>query len=144
MIVEEIKDSIRKALYKAQKEIIFHFEETKHTDFPSAILSLKDFKTEPSFAYGKQKCDFLFELSYMKSEDNKITELFGAQKMIASALLPAVDINNKKITLEDVAFGVVEKRLIMNFKLSFYIFEEDDSETMQTIDITIKEDKNAR
>lgn len=144
MLIQQIKDSVRNALFKADSSIIFHFEEIKHTGFPFAKLSLKDFKISPSSTYDRQKCNFTFELVYQKSADNKISELFSAQETIKNAMLPVISIGEKKITPDDVSFCVSEKKLIMNFSLNFYSYEEDTSDVMQTLDITIKENKNAR
>lgn len=105
---------------------------------------MKDFKISPSSTYDKQKCSFVFELVYQKSADNKISELFCAQETIKKAMLPVISIDEKKITPDDVSFYVSEKKLIMNFSLNFYSYEKDTSDVMQTLDITIKENKNAR
>lgn len=144
MIIDDIKNSVRKALFSADKNIIVHFEKIEHTDFPSAHLKVTNFKIEPNLAFEKQKNEIQFELTYMKSENNTVLELLESETMIAKALLPVIKVNNKKLTLDDVSFSLSEKKLVMNFRLSFYTFEKDESETMQTLDITIKEDKNAR
>ncbi|MCD8024527.1 MAG: hypothetical protein LUE64_03235 [Candidatus Gastranaerophilales bacterium] len=138
MIIDEIKTSISKAIYQADSSIVFHFEEIPHTGFPCAVLILKNFQITPSVLYDKQKCNFSFELVYMKSSDNKISELLDACETLKSALLPAVSVLDKKITLDDVEFLVSEKKLVMKFCMNFYMFENDESETMETLDITLK------
>ena len=72
----------------------------------------------------------------MKSKDNSINELIHAQKNISNALLPAIKIKNKKITLDEPVFYIKENKLIFNFKLNFYLFEQDTNETMQILDLT--------
>ncbi len=142
-ITETIKNSIRNALYNKDNNIIFHFEEIKHTGFPYAILTIKDFTIEPNLSQMKQLCDFNFELVYMKSPSNKTTELLDSVDFLKSALLPVIEIEGKKITVDTPRFSIKDDKLLMTFKLSFYIYEEDAGENMQILDITLKENKNA-
>ncbi len=144
MIIEDIKNSIKNIIYSIDNKIIFHFEEISHTGFPYAVFSLKDFKTQSFSAFNKQKLYFSFELIFQKSEDNKLAELFDMQEKISKALLPAIKILGKFIALDDVRFSVLNKQLVLNFDLNFYAFENNETnELMQTLDLTIKEDKNA-
>ena len=143
MIIEDIKNSVRNAFYRIDQTINFHFEEALRTDFPYVIFSIKDFKVERYNAYGRQKFDFLIELVYAKSKDNKILDLINAQEEISRALLPVIDILGKKITLDNVVFKTSNKQLIMTFNLSLYTYENENYETMQILDLTMKEDKNA-
>ena len=141
MIIEDIKDSIRNALHSADENIIFHFEEVKHTGFPYVILELKDFKVEPCAQYTKQKYEFMFEIVYMKSEQNKIIELLEAQNLLKEALLPVISVKGKKITPDEVNFSVENKKLVMKFKMILYVAQTDDTEQMQTLDISYKGEK---
>ena len=144
MIIEEIKNSVRDALYGMDNNIIFHFEKASHTGFPYAVFSLKNFKTEHFASYNKRHHYLSFELVYQKSKDNTLVELLNAEESISSALLPVINILGKKLTLDNVRFITNEKQLIMNFDLSLYTYENDnDYELMRTLDLTIKEDKNA-
>ncbi len=146
MIIEEIKNAVRNSLYKMDNDIIFHFEENKKTDFPYAIFSLKNFSVEHFEVYNKQKLNLSFELIYAKSPENKVIELVCAQEKISKALLPTIKILNKNITLDNVKFGVLGKQLVMTFDINIYTLDKDENdgfELMQTLDLTIKEDKNA-
>ncbi len=138
MIIEEIKNSIRKTIFNKDKDIIFHFEQVSHTGFPYAILRVKNFKIEPYNYQNKQKCSFSFEIVYQKSEDNSVTDLFNGQTLLNEALLPAISINNKNITLDNPVFTMEDKQLIMSFDITLYTLEDDTNEQMKTIDITIK------
>lgn len=139
MIIEEIKNSIRDALYKEDENIIFHFEEMKHTGFPYAVLSVENFYEEATSIFNRKKCDFSLKLVYMKSQENTKLELLEAQRMISEALLPVIKIKNKCITPDEVNFTFSDKKLVMSFCLSFYTSEIEEYEMMQNIDITIKE-----
>lgn len=143
MIIEEIKNSVRDVLYRMDNNIIFHFEEAKTTGFPYIIFKIRDFHSEHFLADNKQKFDFSFELVYAKSAENKIIELINAQEQIAHALLPTIKVLNKRLTLDNPRFSVVGRQLIMNFELSLYTYETEDVDIMQTLDLTMKEDKNA-
>lgn len=139
MIIEEIKNSIREIFYNTDSEINFYFESPAHLKLPYAILSLKDFSMLPSSIYDKQEYSLLFEITYQKSEENKPYELWEFQKELSKLLLPAIKVGDKRITLDEVKFLLSSKQLIMNFALNFYAFENDESEMMKTLDITIKE-----
>ena len=143
MIIEDIKNAVRNALYRMDETVNFHFEEALRTGFPYVIFSIKDFKVECYSFCGKQKFDFLIELVYAKSKDNKVLDLINAQEEISKALLPVIDILGKKITLDNVVFKTSNKQLIMTFNLSLYTYENENYETMQTLELTMKEDKNA-
>ena len=135
-IIDEIKISIKDELYNTDNNIIFHTDEIKHTGFPFFLLSLKELKILPAETVLKKNLELSFELLYMKSKDNSINELIHAQKNISNALLPAIKIKNKKITLDEPVFYIKENKLIFNFKLNFYLFEQDTNETMQILDLT--------
>ena len=137
MIIEEIKNAVRNAINKEDSDIIFHFEEIKHTGFPFVVFNIKNFNIASSNF--SKKCDFALEICYMKSSDNKISELLEGQEMLSKALLPALLINDKKVTLDDVIFSISDSKLLMNFNLEFYAFEKEEGELMETLDITIKE-----
>lgn len=143
MIIEDIKNSLRNALYNMDNTLIFHFEEAKTTDFPYAILNIKDFYLEYFSSGNKERHDYSFELVFAKSKENKIIDLINFQKQISDTLLPTIKVLNKKLTLDEVKFGINGKQLIMNFNLTFYTYETENEEIMQTLDLTIKEDKNA-
>ncbi len=138
MIIEEIKNSIKNAVYKADNSIKFHFEEVSHTEYPFVIFTVENFMIEPSLEFDRQRNDFDLKLVCMKSENNSNFELLSFQKTLSDALLPVIDILGRKITLDNVKFYVSDKKLVMEFKLSFYTFESDNAEIMETIDITIK------
>lgn len=139
MIVEEIKNSITSALLKADENLVLYFDKPLKTEFPYAILLLNDFKIEASAIYSKQKCLFDFSFIFQISKDNTPIELLDLQEKISNALLPAINISGKKITLDEVQFLISSKQLLMNFKLNFYKFEiNEENTTMQTLDITYK------
>ena len=135
-IIDEIKISIKDELYNTDNNIIFHTHEIKHTGFPFFLLALKELKILPAETVLKKNLELSFELLYMKSKDNSINELIHAQKNISNALLPAIKIKNKKITLDEPVLYIKENKLIFNFKLNFYLFEQDTNETMQILDLT--------
>lgn len=144
MIINNIKDSIRKSLNKMDENLIFHFDKILHTGFPYAYLKLNDLKIHPTANSYKNEYIFYFQLIFQKSEENKISELLEYQNLVSKAVLPVLSVNNKKITLDDVNFSISEKKLLMEFKMNFYVEETQDFETMQTLDITIKGGENAR
>ncbi len=145
MLIDEIKKSIKNAVAKVDNSIIFHFDEIKHTKFPFIFVDLKDFKIQAQDNLNKKFCKLIFELSGMKSADNKPNELFELQETLSCSLLPVIQISNKKISLDNVCFMVNHKTLIMTFELNFYIDKENmDYELMQELDFSIKENKNAR
>ena len=144
MIIEDIKNSVKKALYHMDNNIIFHYESVSHTGFPYAIFSLKNFEVEHFANNNKRKLNLSFELSYQKSKENTISELMSEEQKISDALLPVINILGKKISLDNVVFKTLDKQLVMNFNLNLYTYEIDDNyELMQTLDLTMKEDKNA-
>lgn len=145
MLIDEIKNSIKNAVAKVDNNIIFHFDEIKHTKFPFIFVDLKDFKIQAQDNLNKKFCKLIFELSGMKSPDNKPNELFELQETLSCSLLPVIQIKNKKISLDNACFMVNHKTLIMTFELNFYIDKETlDYELMQELDFSIKENKNAR
>jgi len=144
MIIDEIKNSVKEALYKMDNNINFHYEEASHTGFPYAIFSLKKFMVQHYATHDKQKLNLSFEIVYQKSKDNRLSELLAVQKNMANVLLPIIKVLGKKLSLDEVKFETAGKQLIMNFDLNFYTYEEDDEyELMQILDLTMKEDKNA-
>ena len=138
MIIEQIKNSIRNAIYKADKNINFHLEEVNKTDYPFAIFTVENFLIEPSNEFDRRKNYFDLKLVCMKSEDNTNLELMEFENLLSNALLPVIDILGRKVTLDNVKFHVQDKKLVMEFELSFYTFEQDNADTMENIDITIK------
>jgi len=144
MILNDIKESITKALYFADKKITVYFEKMETASFPFFCISVKDFRVEAGAVSIKTKYEFLIEIVSMKSPYNKPFELLEMQEILKSALVPCITVKNKKITLDDVVFKTVDKKLVMDFRISFYEIEDDTTETMQTLDITIKENNYAR
>lgn len=139
MITDDINTSIKNALYKTDKNIILHVDKIAHTGFPFYLLTLKELKITPLESVFKKKIELSYELLYMKSKDNSISELISAQKTISDVLLPVINIKNKKITPDETVFYIKNNKLFFNFKLNFYIFEEDNSsDTMQILDLTLK------
>lgn len=139
MIVEEIKNSIKNALFAADKNLVLYFERPLKTDFPYAILLLKDFKIEPANIFSKKHCFFEFEFIFQKSTDNKPFELLDLQEKISKVFSPSINILGRQITLENIQFLLVNKQLIMKFNLDFYLLEkETETEQMQTLDITLR------
>ncbi len=145
MLINDIKNSIKDAVVKVDNTIVFHFDEIKHTKFPFIFVCLKDFKIQSADNLNKRFCTLFFELSGMKSKENKPDELFELQEVLSKTLLPVIKFNNKKVSLDNANFMVSHKMLIMNFELNFYIDEQDTNyELMQELDFSIKENKNAR
>lgn len=144
MIIEEIKNSIRDAIFAVEKDITFHFENASHTEFPFCALAVKNYKIEPALFNQKQKQEFSLELVYQKSDDNEISELIDFQKKLQNALLPTIKVQDAKLTVDNPVFNIANKQLVMNFDLFFWTFEEDNDEKMKTLDITFKGGNNAR
>lgn len=144
MILDDIKNSITKALYKVNKEIAVYFDDMKNAAFPFCNICLADFRVEACASVLKTKYEFVFQIVSMKSRDNYVFELLEMEELLKKALFPCIKVKNKKITLEDVTFKISDKKLLMDFKMSFYEIEDDETELMQILDITMKENKNAR
>jgi hypothetical protein len=136
-IVIDIKNAIRGAIYSKDNEINFFFNEIKKVEYPYIFFYIPSFKLPCQINPNHwQKVDLMCVIEYAKSESNSATQLWTYADKLSEAY-SLFDFKDTKISAKNVEYKLVEGVLQMTFDLEFYLKQQDLTELMQELDLTL-------
>lgn len=137
-IVIDLKDAIRNAIYKEDDTINFNFNEIQVVEYPYIFFYIPSFKLEKAINKDYwRKLTLMCVVEYAKSETNNETELWSYMETMTKAF-DLFDFLDTKLSVENPEFKTVDGVLQMTFNLEFYVKEEDETELMEELNLTIK------
>ena len=136
-IVIDIKNAIRGAIYSKDNEINFFFNEIKKVEYPYVFFYIPSFKLPCQIDPNHwQKVNLMCVVEYAKSESNSATQLWTYADKLSEAY-SLFDFKDTKISAKNVEYKLVEGVLQMTFDLEFYLKQQDLTELMQELDLTL-------
>lgn len=141
-IIIDLKNAIRKAIYKKDKKINFYFNEILTAKFPYIFFYITSFRLDKALdkEYWR-KLTLLCVIEYAKSEDNSAAELWEYMDTL-SETYNLFEFADTKLSVNNPEFKMVDGVLQMTFDLEFYVRLQDETELMKYLDLTIKEGAN--
>lgn len=137
-IIIDLKDAIRNAIYKEDDTINFNFNEIQVVEYPYIFFYIPSFKLEKAINKDYwRKLTLMCVVEYAKSETNNETELWSYMETMTRAL-DLFDFLDTKLSIENPEFKTVDGVLQMTFNLEFYVKEEDETELMEELNLTLK------
>lgn len=137
-IIIDLKNAIRKAIYNKDKSINFFFNEILRTQYPYIFFYIPSFKLEKAIdAEYWRKLTLMCVIEYAEYENNTATELWEYADTLAETY-KLFDFADTKLRVENPEFKTVEGVLQMSFNLEFYVKQEDTTELMEYLDLTIR------
>lgn len=135
-IITDIKDSIRKAIYSLDKSINFSFEKIQRAEFPYVFFYIPSYKPEKTIDTQFTKITLLCAVEYEKERNSKPKDLWAYVDTLEKAF-GCFDFLNIKTRALQPEYKLVEDVLQMTFNLELYVKEEDITELMRELDLTI-------
>lgn len=136
-IVIDIKDSIRNAIFTKDANINFFFNEILKVEYPYVFFYIPSLKLDGNIDDNYwRKITLMCVVEYAQSEGNTTTMLWEYMDKLNEAY-SVFDFLNTKLSARNVDFKIVESVLQMTFDLEFYLKEEELTELMKEIDLTL-------
>lgn len=137
-IIIDLKNAIRKAIYDRDKSINFYFDEMLKTRFPYVFFYVPSYKLDSAICADYwRKLTLLCVIEYEKEEKSSSADLWSYADVLADTY-KLFDFADTKLRVENPEFKTVNGVLQMTFNLEFYVKEEDTTELMKYLDLTIR------
>lgn len=139
MIISDLKNAIRDAIYDKDNSINFNFNKIETVDFPYVFFYIPSYKLEaPVNEVYWRKVNLMCVLEYMEHEENSHSDLWGYAETLQSALYN-FEFLGTRISSKNNEFRLVDDVLQFTFDLEFYVKNDDLGDLMQELEFTIKE-----
>ena len=136
-IIIDIKNAIRKAIYKRDNTINFFFNEILKVQYPYVFFYIPSFRLEKSIDNYWRKVSLMCVIEYALKDGNSSTDLWQYADTLSEAYV-LFDFADTKLSARNTEFKIVDGALQMTFDLEFYIKAEDETELMQLLALQLK------
>ena len=138
-IIIDLKNAIRDSVYGIDNTINFNFNEIEVADFPYIFFYIPSYRLDKAIdSEYWRKLTLMCVLEYANSEDNNQTTLWNYADTLSS-MVKAIAFKGTVISGRNMEFKTVDGVLQLTFDLEFYVKVADETELMQELEFTIKE-----
>lgn len=137
-IIVELKNAIRKSIYTLDNSMNFNFEEIKRVQYPYVFFYIRNYKIiEPSDPTRWAQVTANCVLEYCKEADCDNADLWAYEDVFRNAT-KNFEFMDTKLYAQNPEFSLADGVLQMLFDLTFYVREQDETELMQELQLTMK------
>lgn len=137
-IIVELKNAIRKSIYTLDNSMNFNFEEIKRVQYPYVFFYIRNYKIiEPSDPTRWGQVTVNCVLEYCKEADCDNADLWAYEDVFRNAT-KNFEFMDTKLYAQNSEFSLADGVLQMLFDLTFYVREQDETELMQELQLTMK------
>jgi hypothetical protein len=137
-IIIDIKNAIRKAIYKKDNTINFFFNEILKVKYPYVFFYIPSFQLDKSInnEYWR-KINLMCVIEYALKDDNSSSDLWQYADTLSEAYA-LFDFADTKLSARNTEFKIVDGVLQMTFDLEFYVKAEEETELMELLALQLK------
>ena len=138
-IILDVKNAIRDNIHGIDADINFNFNEIQTADYPYIFFYIPSYRLDKAIdsAYWR-KLTLACVLEYANSEDNNQTTLWNYADTLSN-MVKAIHFKDTVLSGMNLEQRTVDGVLQLTFDLEFYVKEVDETELMQELEFTLKE-----
>jgi len=138
-IILDLKNAIRDNIHDIDADINFNFNEIQTADYPYIFFYIPSYRLDrPIDETQWSKLTLLCVLEYAKSEDNNNAELWEYADVLPK-MVRNFAFKDTKLNARNDELKLVDGVLQLTFDLEFYVREIDETELMEELEFTLKE-----
>ena len=138
-IILDLKNAIRDNIHDIDADINFNFNEIQTADYPYIFFYIPSYRLDrPIDETQWSKLTLTCVLEYAKSEDNNNAELWEYADVLPK-MVRNFAFKDTKLNARNDELKLVDGVLQLTFDLEFYVREIDETELMQELEFTLKE-----
>lgn len=138
-VITDLKNAIRDNIYGINANINFNFNEIETADYPYIFFYIPSYRLDKAIdSEYWRKLTLMCVLEYAESEFNNQSTLWGYADTL-SGMVKAIPFKDTVLRGRNLEIRSVDKVLQLTFDLEFYVKEIDETELMQELDFTYKE-----
>lgn len=138
-IIIDLKDAIRDNIHGIDADINFNFNEIEVADYPYIFFYIPSYRLDKAIdSEYWRKLTLMCVLEYANSEDNNQATLWSYADTL-SDMVKAIPFKDTKLSGRNLEQKTVDGVLQLTFDLEFYVKVADETELMQELEFTIKE-----
>ena len=138
-IILDLKNAIRDNIHGIDADINFNFNEIQTVDYPYIFFYIPSYRLDKAIdSEYWRKLTLMCVLEYANSEDNNQSTLWSYADTL-SEMVKAIQFKDTKLSGRNLDFKTVDGVLQLTFDLEFYVKVADETELMQELEFTIKE-----
>lgn len=138
-VITDLKNAIRDNIYGINANINFNFNEIETADYPYIFFYIPSYRLDKAIdSEYWRKLTLMCVLEYAESEFNNQSTLWGYADTL-SGMVKAIPFKDTVLSGRNLEIRSVDKVLQLTFDLEFYVKEIDETELMQELDFTYKE-----
>lgn len=138
-IIIDLKNAIRDYIHGLDADINFNFNEIETADYPYIFFYIPSYRLDKAIdSEYWRKLTLMCVLEYANSEDNNQTTLWNYADTL-SEMVKTIPFKDTKLSGRNLELKTVDGVLQLTFDLEFYVKEVDETELMQELEFTIKE-----
>lgn len=137
-IIIDLKNAIRKAVYRQDNSINFNFNEIQVSTYPYIFFYIPRYSIIEHIDPTRNKeLNLQCVLEYAKEENPQTSDLWAYEEYFRKAL-NSFEFLNTKIFAQNPEYSIVDGVLQMTFDLTVYVKEIDETELMEHLEFSIK------
>lgn len=138
-IIIDLKNAIRDNIHGIDANINFNFNEIETADYPYIFFYIPSYRLDKAIdSEYWRKLTLLCVLEYANSEDNNQSTLWSYADTL-SDMVKAIPFKDTVLSGRNLEQKTVDGVLQLTFDLEFYVKVADETELMQELEFTIKE-----
>lgn len=138
-VITDLKNAIRDNIYGINANINFNFNKIETADYPYIFFYIPSYRLDKAIDSDYwRKLTLMCVLEYAESEFNNQSTLWGYADTL-SGMVKAIPFKDTVLSGRNLEIKNVDKVLQLTFDLEFYVKEIDETELMQELDFTYKE-----
>lgn len=138
-IIIDLKDAIRDNIHGIDADINFNFNEIQTVDYPYIFFYIPSYRLDKAIdSEYWRKLTLMCVLEYANSEENNQTTLWSYADTL-SDMVKTIPFKDTVLSGMNLEQRTVDGVLQLTFDLEFYVKVADETELMQELEFTIKE-----
>jgi hypothetical protein len=138
-IIIDLKNAIRDNIHGIDADINFNFNEIETADYPYIFFYIPSYRLDKAIdAEYWRKLTLMCVLEYGNSEDNNQTTLWNYADTLSN-MVKAIPFKDTVLSGRNLEQKTVDGVLQLTFDLELYVKEVDETELIQELEFTIKE-----
>jgi hypothetical protein len=138
-IIIDLKNAIRDNINGVDNTINFNFNEIEVADYPYIFFYIPSYRLDKAIdSEYWRKLTLMCVLEYANSEDNNQTTLWSYADTL-SDMVKTIPFKDTVLSGRNLEQKTVDGVLQLTFDLEFYVKVDDETELMQELEFTIKE-----
>lgn len=138
-IIIDLKNAIRDNIHGIDAYINFNFNEIETVDYPYIFFYIPSYRLDKAIdSEYWRKLTLMCVLEYANSEDNNQSTLWSYADTLSS-MVKTIPFKDTVLSGRNLEQKTVDGVLQLTFDLEFYVKAADETDLMQELEFTIKE-----